>query len=119
MEEVKTTSVMKKVKSVPVVDVSLIVSVIALILAFIAGIIWFIIGWSTIYQISTIIISLEPQTADVVNSIAASITGMGALYLIIVWPILTFIGTFIITAIAILLYNYLAPRIGYIKLELE
>jgi len=48
MEEVKTTSVMKKVKSVPVVDVSLIVSVIALILAFIAGIIWFIIGWSTI-----------------------------------------------------------------------
>ncbi len=120
MEEVKEAkSMIKTVRSLPVFDISLIVSVIALILAFIAGILWFIIGWSAIYTISTYIISLEPQTADVVNSIAASITGMGALYLIIVWPIMTFIATFIATAIAVLLYNYLAPRIGGIKLELE
>ncbi len=120
MEEVKKTkSMIKEVKSLPVFDISLIVSVIALILSFIAGIIWFIVGYATIYQISTIIISLNPETAAVVNSIAASITGMGALYLIIVWPIMTFIGTFIVTAIAVLLYNYLAPRMGGIKLELE
>ena len=32
---------------------------------------------------------------------------------------MTFIATFIVTAIAVLLYNYLAPRIGGIKLELD
>ncbi len=118
-EVMEEKSVIKTVKSLPVLDVSLIVSVIALILSFIAGILYFIIGWSTIHQISTYIISLNPQTATVVNSIAGSITAMGALYLIIVWPITVFIGTFIVTAIAVLLYNYLAPRIGGIKLELE
>jgi hypothetical protein len=120
MEEVKEMkSATKTIKSLPVFDISLIVSVIALILSFIAGILYFIIGYSTIYQISTYIISLNPETATVVNSIAGSITAMGALYLIIVWPIMAFIGTFIATAIAVLLYNYLAPRIGGIKLELE
>ena len=120
MEEVKETKTMiKTVKSLPVFDISLIVSVIALILAFIAGVIWFIIGYSTIYTISTYIISLNSNTTAVVNSVASSITAMGALYLIIVWPIMTFIATFIVTAIAVLLYNYLAPRIGGIKLELE
>lgn len=118
-EVIEEKSVIKTVKSLPVFDVSLIISVIALILSFIAGILYFIIGWSTIHQISTYIISLNPQTATVVNSVAGSITAMGALYLIIVWPITIFIGTFIVTAIAILLYNYLAPRIGGIKLELE
>jgi hypothetical protein len=120
MEEVKeATSMVKKIKSIPVVDVSLIVSVIALILAFIGGIIWFIVGYEALYDIVTLIISLNPETAAVVNSIAASIAGMGALYLIIVWPIMAFIGTFVATAIVVLLYNYLAPKIGYIKLELE
>ncbi len=118
-EVIEEKSVIKTVKSLPVFDVSLIISVIALILSFIAGILYFVIGWSTIHQISTYIISLNPQTATVVNSVAGSITAMGALYLIIVWPITIFIGTFIVTAIAILLYNYLAPRIGGIKLELE
>ena len=129
MEEVKETqkmtevaeqqSVIKTIRSLPVFDISLIVSIISLILAFITGIIWFIAGWTTIYQISTYIISLDPNTATVVNSIAGSITAMGALYLIIIWPIMVFIGTFIVTAIAVLLYNYLAPKIGGIKLELE
>ena len=118
-EAIEEKSVIKTVKSLPVLDVSLIVSVIALILSFIAGILYFIIGWSTIHQISTYIISLNPQTAAVVNSVAGSITAMGALYLIIIWPITVFIGTFIVSAIAVLLYNYLAPMIGGIKLELE
>ena len=118
-EAIEEKSVIKTVKSLPVLNISLIVSVIALILSFIAGILYFIIGWSTIHQISTYIISLNPQTAAVVNSVAGSITAMGALYLIIIWPITVFIGTFIVSAIAVLLYNYLAPMIGGIKLELE
>lgn len=120
MEEVKETKAMiKEVKSLPVVAVSLIVSVITLILAFIFGVIWFIIGYSAIYQLSTLIISLNNETATIVNSVAGSITAMGALYLIIIWPIEAFIGAFILTAIIALLYNFLAPRIGGIKLELE
>lgn len=74
----------KTVKSLPVFDISLIVSVIALILAFIDGVIWFIVGYATIYQISTIIITLNNNTTAVVDSVASSITSMGALYLIII-----------------------------------
>lgn len=110
---------MKEVKSLPVVPVSIIVSVISLILTFILGIIYFIIGYSTIYTISNYIISLNNETANVVNSVAGSLTAMGALYLIIIWPIMAFVFTFIGTAIVILLYNFLAPRIGGIQLELE
>ena len=90
-----------------------------MILAFIAGIFWFIVGYEALYDIVSLVISFNPETANVVNSIAASITGMGALYLIIVWPIGAFIGTFIFTAIVVLLYNLLAPKVGYIKLQLK
>lgn len=117
MEEVKT--VIKEVKSIPVIDVSLIVSVISLILSFVVGIIYFIVGYNTLYTISNYIIALHPQTAEIVNSAAASITGMGFVYLILIWPVMAFFLTFIGTAIVILLYNFLAPKIGGIRLELE
>lgn len=110
---------MKEVKSLPVVAFSLIISVISLILTFIAGIIWFIIGYSALLSLSSFIISLNNNTTAVVNSVAGSISAMGALYLIIVWPIMAFIGTFILAAIIALLYNALAPRVGGIKLEIE
>jgi hypothetical protein len=44
---------------------------------------------------------------------------MGALYLIIIWPIMAFILTFIGAAIVAIIYNFLAPRIGGIKLQLK
>lgn len=119
MEKSKETPVTKEVKSLPVFAVSLIVSVISLILSFIFGVIWFIIGYSAIYQLSTLIINMNNETAAIVNSVAGSITAMGALYLIIIWPIEALIGTFILTAIVALLYKFLAPIIGGIKLELQ
>lgn len=119
MVETKAGPVIKEVKSLPVLSISLIVSVIFLILSFIMGIIWFIVGYAAIYNLSTYIISLNNETIAIVNSVAGSITAMGALYLIIIWPIVVFVGMFIITAIVVLLYNVLAPRIGGIKLELE
>jgi len=119
MEETKAQPLIKEVKSLPVLSISLIISVIFLILSFIMGVIWFIVGYAAIYNISTYIISLNNETATIVNSVAGSITAMGALYLIIIWPIEVFVGMFIITAIVALLYNALAPRIGGIKLELE
>ena len=109
----------KEVESLPVVSFALIISVIALILTFLAGIIWYIIGYATLYSLTTVIISLNNNTTAVVNSVASSISAMGALYLIIVWPIMAFIGTFIGAAIAAILYNVLAPRVGGIKLALK
>ena len=109
----------KEIKSLPVVAFSLIIAVISLILTFIAGIIWFIIGYQALYSLSTTIIALNNNTTAVVNSVAGSITAMGALYLIIIWPIMAFIMTFIGAAIVALLYNVLVPRIGGIKLEIE
>jgi hypothetical protein len=109
----------KKLKSLPVFDFSLIIAVIWAIISFILGIIYFIVGYAALHQASTFIISLNNNTTAVVNSVASSISTMGALYLIIVWPIMTFFLTFIGAAIVALLYNYLAPRIGGIKLELE
>jgi hypothetical protein len=109
----------KEIKSLPVVSFALIISVISLILTFIAGIIWFLVGYAALLNVSNFIISLNNNTTAVVNSVAGSITAMGALYLIIVWPIMAFIMTFIVAAIIALLYNVLVPRIGGIKLEIE
>jgi Transmembrane domain of unknown function (DUF3566) len=118
-EVVENMGAVKEVESLPVVSFALIISVIALILTFLAGIIWFIVGYAALYNLSTLIISLNTNSTAVVNSVAGSITAMGALYLIIVWPIMAFIGTFIGAAIAAILYNVLAPRVGGIKLQLK
>ena len=109
----------KKIKSIPVFDFSVIIALISAIVTFILGIIYFIVGYAALYNLSTFIISLNNNTTAVVNSVAGSISAMGALYLIIIWPIMTFILTFIGAAIVALLYNFLAPRVGAIKLELE
>lgn len=109
----------KKIKSIPVFDFSVIIALISAIVTFILGIIYFIVGYAALYNLSTFIISLNNNTTAVVNSVAGSISAMGALYLIIIWPIMTFIMTFIGAAIVALLYNFLAPRVGAIKLELE
>ncbi|HSO26136.1 MAG TPA: DUF3566 domain-containing protein [Methanobacteriaceae archaeon] len=109
----------KEVKSLPVVSFSLIISVISLILSFLAGIIYYIIGYSLLYDISTTIITLNNNTTAVVTDVANSIAAMGAIYLIIIYPIVSFIGMFIFAAIVALLYNFLAPRVGGIKLEIE
>jgi Transmembrane domain of unknown function (DUF3566) len=123
MEDVKEAYAemgdVKEVESLPVVSFALIISVIALILTFLAGIIWFIVGYAALYNLTTVIIHLNTNSTAVVNSVAGSITAMGALYLIIVWPIMAFIGTFIGAAIAAILYNVLAPRVGGIKLQLK
>jgi hypothetical protein len=44
---------------------------------------------------------------------------VAAVIIIIVGIIGGFVGGYILTAIAALIYNWLAPRIGGIKLELE
>jgi Transmembrane domain of unknown function (DUF3566) len=119
VKEVKKMGDVKEVESLPFVAFALIISVISLILTFLAGIIWFIVGYAALHSLSTVIISLNTNSTAVVNSVAGSITAMGALYLIIVWPIMAFIMTFIGAAIVAILYNVLAPRIGGIKLGIK
>ncbi|MDO9626050.1 MAG: hypothetical protein Q7I96_00310 [Methanobacteriaceae archaeon] len=88
-------------------------------MSFIAGIIYFIVGYAALYSVSTYLIALDSNTTAVVNSVSGSIASMGALYLIVIWPITAFIMTFIGAAIVALLYNALAPHVGGIKLEIE
>ncbi|MDO8869571.1 MAG: DUF3566 domain-containing protein [Methanobacteriaceae archaeon] len=109
----------KVVKALPVMSFASIISVISLILSFIAGIIYFIVGYAALYSVSTYLIALDSNTTAVVNSVSGSIASMGALYLIVIWPITAFIMTFIGAAIVALLYNALAPHVGGIKLEIE
>lgn len=119
MEKSKETPVTKEVKSLPVFAVftHCISDFFDFILHIRCDLVH--IGYSAIYQLSTLIINMNNETAAIVNSVAGSITAMGALYLIIIWPIEALIGTFILTAIVALLYNFLAPIIGGIKLELQ
>jgi hypothetical protein len=109
----------KVISKIPVVPVALIVSVISLILAFLAGIIYSIVGYATLISIGNTIIAFNNNTTNIVSSVVGSISANGAIFLIIVYPIMVFIGMFIATAIAAIIYNALAPRMGGIQLELE
>ena len=65
----------KKLKSLPVFEFSLIIAVIWALISFILGIIYFIVGYAAVHQASTFIISLNNNTTAVVNSVASSING--------------------------------------------
>ncbi|MGC9517334.1 MAG: hypothetical protein ACP5C3_06535 [Methanomicrobiales archaeon] len=98
----------KEIRSVPVVPFALISGAVLAVLTFIWGVIM------TIFFAS--ILAMIP--ADTLNGVAFG-GAMSAIVFLIVWPILAFIGGFIMYAIVALIYNLLAPRIGGIKLELE
>ena len=66
----------KKIKSIPVFDFSVIIALISAIVTFILGIIYFIVGYAALYNLSTFIISLNNNTTAVVNSVAGSISAM-------------------------------------------
>ena len=98
----------KEIKSVPVVPFALITGAVLAVITLIMGIIM------TIFTAS--ILAMVP--ADAIS--AAGFSGaFSAVFFIIVWPIMSFIGGFIMYAIIALIYNLLAPKIGGIKLELE
>jgi len=98
----------KTIKAVPAVPFATMYGAISGIIGLIAGIIMAI-SWASI-------MSMIPTTADVDLTGLGVIFGVGA---IIVMPIAGFIGGFIQGLIMAVIYNFLAPRIGGIKLRFE
>ena len=98
----------KVIKSIPVVPFALMVGAIAGVLGFIWALILSIFGAS--------ILALVPAEQASV-AIAGGI--LGAIILIIVVTIGAFVAGFITYAIIAIAYNFLAPKLGGIKLELE
>lgn len=94
---------MKTITNVPVRAIALMGAVIYAVLGLIAGI-------------------LSAIGLGVVGSTLPSISiplGLGALGAIVGGVVGGFIGGYIVTAIIALLYNWFAPRIGGVKIELE
>jgi len=98
----------KTIRNIPAVPFALMNGAISAIIGLIAGIIMAI-SWTSI-------MSMIPTTADV------NLTGLGVIFgvgAIIVMPIAGFIGGLIQGLIIAVIYNFLAPRIGGIKLRFE
>jgi hypothetical protein len=100
---------LRTVTKIPVGAVALIVAVIDAVISFIYGVISaiFILGGAASLN------SILPAGVSVGSGATLAIT------VIITATIGGFIGGYIITAIVALVYNWLAPRIGGVKLEFE
>ena len=99
----------KTIKYIPVVPLAMMSGVISAIIGLIMGIFFALFFGS--------IIPTLPTTTEVFNtSLFRILFGVGS---IVLMPIFGFIGGFIQGAILSLLYNFLAPRIGGIKLRFK
>lgn len=106
---------MKEIRSLPVIPLSLMTSFIYTILTFlimliVAPLLVMVLQGAALASISTSnsMVGLEGLGA---------IGFIGIIIMIIGIPILVFVGTFIYTAIMALLYNFLAPKMGGIRLK--
>lgn len=115
----------EEVKSIPVVSFALILSCVVAVLTFITGLYIGLAGSSILSFASGIIPIAANVAADATNAtnatlptggMMAAISGMWALFWIILMPIIAFIGTFIAYALFAVFYNILIPKIGGIKL---
>lgn len=108
---------LKEIKSVPVVPLALMVSAITATLIFIVMLIIgpiFLIG----LQGAAFAAAYQGATIPGLGSIGA-LGILGLLIFIIGVPIVTFVVGFIVTALAAIFYNLLAPKIGGIEFEFE
>jgi hypothetical protein len=100
----------KTIQSIPVMPFALMYACISAVIGFFIGIFYALI-------FGAIFASIPSSTTSGVNlGWLSLIFGVGA---IIVVPVIAFIGGLITAAITALLYNFLAPRIGGIKLRFK
>jgi hypothetical protein len=98
----------KTIQSIPLMSLALMYACISAAIGFIVGIFYAVI-------FGTIFANIPYTTTSPFNfSWLGLIFGVGA---IIVMPIISFVGGLISGAITALLYNFLAPRIGGVKLR--
>jgi hypothetical protein len=99
----------KTIQSIPVMPFAMMIGIISAVIGLIIGIIYALVFGA--------IISAVPATTGVVNFGWLSVLfGVGA---IITMPILGFIGGLIQGVIVAVLYNFLAPRIGGIRIRFK
>ena len=101
----------KTIQSIPVMPFALMMACITAVILFIVGIIYAVIGFAVLSAISGL-----PTTSGI------NTTGFGILFgaaAIIIFPILGFIAGLIQGVIYAWVYNFLAPRIGGIKLRFK
>lgn len=98
----------KTIQAIPAVPFAMMMGAIQAVIGLIIGIVFAI--------ASTAIMSLIPTTAGVDFTGFGVIFGLGA---IIIMPIAGFIGGLIQGLIIAVIYNFLAPRIGGIKLRFK
>jgi hypothetical protein len=89
----------------------------ALMYACISAAIGFVIGIFYALMFGAIFASILPSTTGGFNfGVFSLFFGVGS---VIVMPIISFIGGLIFAAITALIYNFLAPRIGEVKLRFK
>jgi hypothetical protein len=98
----------KTIQNIPAVPFALMLGAIGAVLGLILGIFYALVFGS--------IMSLIPTTAGVDLGALGILFGVGA---IIIMPIVCFIGGLIEGLIIAVIYNFLAPRIGGIKLRFK
>ena len=103
-----------EIRSIPAVPFALIMACIAMIWAFIIGV---LLAAALIPLTGVIGTSLSSATGVSMANLG-TVGIFGALFLIIVLPIIVFIAGFIVHALAAVFYNVLIPRVGGVKLEL-
>ncbi len=106
---------MKEIRSLPVIPLSLMTSFIYTILTFLIMLI--------VAPLLVVVLQGAALASISTSNSMVGLEGLGAIGLIgivimvIGIPILVFVGTFIYTALMALLYNFLAPKMGGIKLK--
>ena len=102
----------KTVQSITVLPFALMIGVISAIIGLIIGIIYALVFGAIISAIP-----IPPDTAGVINFSWLSILfGVGS---IIIMPIMGFVSGLIWGAVVAFLYNFLAPRIGGIRIRVK
>lgn len=95
-----------EVKKIEVIPTALTLAVVSAILGFVYGIILLLLGVGSIGALAGIM-GMES---------IIGFAGLGAL-MIVILPIANFISTFILVALASIIYNFIAEKIGGIKFE--
>lgn len=103
---------MEEVRSIPVISVSLMISIIYTILTFLVMLV----------VAPTVVLSLQfsaliSATTTAGLEVFSAMGIIGIIIMVIGIPIMVLIGSFIFTALSTILYNILAPKIGGLRLK--
>jgi hypothetical protein len=101
----------KTIQSIPVMPLALMYACISAVIGFIVGIFYAIVFGAIFANIPS-----TTTTAPFNLGWLGIIFGVGA---IIIMPVISFVGGLISGAITALLYNFLAPRIGGVKVRFK